>query len=258
MARRGDRSAPCSALRRGRPSAPSAGWTSLGGRCWMDTAGTGTAGVPWHGWPLLVAEVAVVTGGRGEPRSPGTPGRTSGRAADAALPSPLFALRCLSWCVNKEGFVIKQRWLRPPGAWRALPRPCQRRWGRACAITGELSALLLAGKWVSSLTLRLPEAARSQTCVPAWMHPLLEWTIRALRRTHLLVKSKATFLRVGRVFWMFLLNGYFLGIIVRLCIEVLTTCSSSGCWWHSVVLLSGKRGLPPVSKHFGSCLRLQI
>lgn len=139
---------------------------------------------------------------------PGTPGRTSGRSADAALPSPLFALCCLSWCVNKEGFVIRQLWLRQLGAWRAFPWPCQDRWGRVCAI-GELSALLLGGKWVSLLTLRLPEAPWSKTCVPAWIHPLFKWTMQALLRTCLLIKSKPTFLYVGRVFWMFLFNGCF-------------------------------------------------
>lgn len=74
---------------------------------------------------------------------------------------------------------------------------------------GELSALLLGGKWVSSLTLCLPEATWSKTCAPAWIHPLFEWTIQALLRTHLLIESKPTFLHAGRVFWMFLFNGCF-------------------------------------------------
>lgn len=74
---------------------------------------------------------------------------------------------------------------------------------------GQLSALLLGGKWVSSLTLRLPEATRSGTCVPAWIHPLFAWTIQALPRTHLLMKGKPAFLHAGRVFWTFLLNSCF-------------------------------------------------
>lgn len=175
----------------------------------MDAAGMALPGSPWHGWLLLVHRGGCGDGRPEKSRAPpGTPGRISGRSADAALPSPLFALLCLSWCVNKGGFVIKQLWLCQPGAWRAFPRPCQDRWGRVCAV-GELSALLLGRKWVSSLTLHLPEATRSKTCVPAWIHSLFEWTIQALLRTCLLIKSKPAFLCVGRVFWMFLFNGSF-------------------------------------------------
>lgn len=143
-----------------------AGWTLLDGHCWMGTAGwtlqdghsrmgtarwtlqdghcwMGTARIPLHRCQCWCR------GGRSGRRlqehraAPGTPGRISGRCADAALPSPLFALCCLSWCVNKGGFVIKQRWLRQPGAWRAFPQPCQRRWGRGRAIVSV--------PWVSSL-----------------------------------------------------------------------------------------------------------
>lgn len=109
MGRRGDGCAPC-VLGSEEGAAVSTfcrtGWTFLG---WMPLGwalpGWALLGSPWHRWLLLV------TGGWRGAAAPGTPSHISGRSADAALLSPLFALHCLSWCVNKEGFVIKQRWL---------------------------------------------------------------------------------------------------------------------------------------------------
>lgn len=141
MGRRGDRCAPC-LLRSEEGEAISTFCKDghpQGGHCWDGhITGMGTAGIPWPGWPLLVCR-----SGRGDrrperSRAPGTPGRISGRSADAALPSPLFALRCLCWCVNKGGFVIKQRWLLSPALGEPSPGPA--RTGGAVSVP-----------WVSSL-----------------------------------------------------------------------------------------------------------